>query len=369
MASKEDVFSEESDASLEPMAFVLPTISTVSITDLPSTKPISCCAQFSGIIYALTASLLSTCAIFLIIQLGVDLVDALLFRFTVQVVLTLIFALYKQYELFPGTMSQRFLQILCCATGAGGYFIYFSALRYVQLSDATTLFYTRVIWTVIFSIFMYRERPSISLLLALPLTLIGVVFVMQPSFLFSSAISSIKQSRVLGFALSIISSFASATSVLSFKQLVSTSKQIKPSVINLQYSSALLTLLVINQFYQKFILHAGITLTFVLSWRCVLASLVCLALMLTNILTQKAIKREHPAVFTLLGSADIIFSVILQNIFTSKRSNFYALLGSTLVICSVVIIGISRIITDRYSRKDMKLLDDQLLKKDLEEKC
>jgi drug/metabolite transporter (DMT)-like permease len=80
-------------------------------------------------------------------------------------------------------------------------------------------------------------------------------------------------------------------------------------------------------------------------------------MIIANVLTQKAIKREHPAVFSLLCSADIIFALILQNIFTAKRSNLFALLGSALVICSVVIIGLAKIIKEKRMEKKMKLID------------
>lgn len=359
----------DSDVQTEPIAFIPPSVSTLSINDLPLVKEVSWYMRFEGIIYALTSSFLFTCAAFSLKLLGVNLVDALFLRIVVQTLITFIFALSKHYSLLAGTMNQIFLQILCCAAGAGSFFVYFFALNYAELSDITTLCYTRVIWTVIFGIFIYRERPALSLLIALPLTLFGVVFVAQPSFIFSSTVSSNNSFRLLGLTLSMISAVASAVNVLSFKQLVSTSKEVKPSVINFQYCSAILVLLSAYQLYQTFVRHTGLTWDFVLSWRYILASVICLVMMLSNVLTQKAIKREHPAVFTLLGSADIIFALILQNLFTSKRSNLFALLGSTLVIISVITIGVSKMLTDRHIQKKMKLLDDEISNKDFVGKC
>jgi drug/metabolite transporter (DMT)-like permease len=376
MAPKDIVFSEENvdklnfdDTSIEPIVFVPPTISTISINDLSSLKKTSWFTRFSGIIYTLTSSLFFTCAVFSIKQLGIDLLDALLVRFVLQTLFTFVFVLYKHYPLFFGTMSQIFLQILCCATGAGGLFIYFFAIRYVELSDVTTLCYTRVVWTVILSIFIYHQRPSISSLLALPLTFLGVIFVTQPSFLFSSAILSNDKYRVLGLTLSIMTSFTSAINVLSFKQLISTSKDIKPSVINFQYCLAVLIFLIINQLYQRFSLHTGLLFYSNISWKYLLASFICFAMIISNLLTQKAIKHEHPAIFTLLTSADIIFSLILQNIFTTKRSNLFALIGSALIICSVVIIGLSKFLSEKRIDKKLKLIDNQTIIKDFEEKC
>jgi drug/metabolite transporter (DMT)-like permease len=73
-----------------------------------------------------------------------------------------------------------------------------------------------------------------------------------------------------------------------------------------------------------------------------------------NILIQKAIKREHPAIVTLLGSADIIFALILQNVFTTKRSNMFALMGSILVIFSVLILGLAKFINDREKKANIE---------------
>lgn len=360
---------ESMNVQTEPVVCIQPSISTLSINDLPPTKEISCCTRFSGIIYALTSSLLFTCAAFSLKRLGVSLVDTLLLRIVLQTIITFVFASTKHYSLLPGTGKQIFLQMVCCAAGSGSFIVYFIALNYAELSDVTTLCYTRVIWTVIFSIFVYRERPALSLLIALPITLLGVVFVTQPSLIFSSTVSSNNSFRIIGLILAIISSVSSATNVLSFKQLVSTSKEMKSSVINFQYCSAVLVLLIIYQCYQKFVCHVGLSWEFVFSWKYILGSVICLVMMVCNILTQKAIKREHPAIFTLLGSADIIFALVLQNLFTNKRSNLFALLGSTLVILSVLIIGVSKMRTDRQIQKKTKLLEEQLLSKDCEEKC
>ena len=293
---------------------------------------------------------------FIIKELGVDLLDAFLLRFFLQTVITLAFALYKHYTLLGGTTQQVILQILCCATGAGGFFLFFTAVRYIELSDANTLSYTRVVWTVVLSVIVYRERPSIGTLIALPLTLLGVVFVTQPSMFFSSnRITTHTSSQILGFICAFTVALTSAINVLLFKQLISTSRDIKPSVLNLQFCCCVFTTLILNQVYKRLYLQISTPLALFLTWRYLLSSVVCLLSIVGSVLSQKAIKREHPAVFSLLGSADIIFALILQNLFTSVRSNLYALLGSALVIVSVVLLGISRIMNERRVVKEKKV--------------
>ena len=310
--------------------------------------------RFSGIFYAILASLLFTSATFVVKNLGIDLLDALLLRFTLQTIITFIFAWYKHYTLLGGTARQIFLQIVCCIVSAGGFFLYFVALRYIDLSDTNTLVYTRVVWTVVLGVIVYRERPSLGTLLALPLTLLGVVFVTQPKFLFSSKLATTinvdSKFRLLGFVLAVICALTSAASVLLFKQLISTSKDIKPSVLSLQFTSSVLIVLILNQLYKIFYASTTVSFAYILTWRYLLSSFVSLISIGGTVLSQKAIKREHPAVFQLLGSADIIFALILQNLFTSVRSNLYALLGSALVICSVILLGVTRIINERRAQ-------------------
>ena len=327
-----------------------PLILLAAISRENLTKKVHWTSRFSGIFYTLFASFLFTLTTFIIKELRVDFLEALFVRFLLQTVLTLSFALYKRYPLLGGTAWQRTLQILCCTSGAVSLVLFFLALRYIGLSDASTLCYTRVVWTVGLSILIYRERPSIGVLLALPLTILGVVFVTQPSFIFASNAMPISQVRVLGFAAAMGSAFASTFNVLLFKQLISTSKNIKPSVLNLQFSFTVLIFLILNQCYKTFVLQTAVSFGYVLSWRYLVASGVCLITIGASILIQKAIKREHPAVFSLLGSADIIFALLLENLFTAVRSNLYALLGSALVIGSVILIGISRLMNERTQR-------------------
>ena len=91
-----------------------------------------------------------------------------------------------------------------------------------------------------------------------------------------------------------------------------------------------------------------------LSWPYLISATASIITIIASVLTQKAIKCEHPAVFQLLGSSDIIFALILQNIFTTVRSNIYALIGSGLVILSVVILGIARIINEKHEYEKIK---------------
>jgi drug/metabolite transporter (DMT)-like permease len=346
---------DESELDITPID---PLLFTPAISEENISKKPNWIRQFSGILYALIASFLFVSQTFMIQRLGVDLLDAVLARLCIQTILTFSFVLYKRYTILGGTIWQIFLQIVCCATGTIGFISFLLAVRYVDLADTSTLCYTRVVWTVVLSIIVYRERPSIGTLIALPLTLLGVIFVTQPTFLFPSKSSSMNSTdnklRIFGFAMAFTCALTLAINVLLFKQLISTYTDIKPSVLGFQSTFSVLICLILNQLYRGFYLHTTTILTNILSWRYLLSAAIALMSIVGSVLTQKAIKREHPAVFSLLGSSDIIFALLLQNIFTSVRSNLYALLGSGLVISSVVVLGISRIINERREQEKIK---------------
>lgn len=300
-------------------------------------------SRFSGILYALFACFLFTLSTFCIKELKVDFLDALLLRFFLQAVMGFCYALYKKYTLLGGTCRQISLQIFCSSAAAAGLMSFFLAVRYSELSDVITIAYTRVIWTIIFSSIAYREKPAMVTLLALPMTLSGVVLVTQPPFLFRSRAEVNEKSdglRYLGFIFACCSAITSSINVLLFKELISSSKDMKPSVLNFQFCCSAFILLASYQVYKRSI---------VFSWRFFVSTGVSMLTIFGSILVQKAIKREHPSVFSLLCSSEIIFALIFQNLFTSTHSNLYTLLGSGLVIASVLILGLWRIYSERQT--------------------
>jgi drug/metabolite transporter (DMT)-like permease len=68
------------------------------------------------------------------------------------------------------------------------------------------------------------------------------------------------------------------------------------------------------------------------------------------VLSQKSIKREHPSIVTVVQASDILFAIILQNLFSINKSNGLALIGSTLVLASIIIVGVHKLWQDRQNR-------------------
>ncbi len=308
----------------------------------------------AGIFYALIGSSLFTCSGFIIKQLRVDFFDALLCRFIIQTILLTIFIFYKQYKIINGSFNLILLQFIRLILSSSGLLLFYLSYRYIPLPDLTTFRYTQVIWTAILAMFIFHERISIPTIFAIILTLLGVICVAQPTFLFNnyqtlSTKQLDKSSRFLGLSLALACAFSISGSIVLTKKLLVL--KIPQSILMFQFSFLNLIILIINQIYNRFILHMYTTET-MFTWQYLIAASVSLIQLFSSTITQKAIKLEHPSIISVVQSSDILFAIILQNLFTNEKSNWLVLLGSALVTTSIFLVGIHKLWNDRK-----KLLD------------
>jgi drug/metabolite transporter (DMT)-like permease len=83
------------------------------------------------------------------------------------------------------------------------------------------------------------------------------------------------------------------------------------------------------------------------TWQYFVAASVSLIQLLSSTITQKAIKLEHPSIVSVVQSSDILFAIILQNLFANVKSNWLVILGSILVTTSIFLVGIHKFWNER----------------------
>ena len=311
----------------------------------------------TGIFYALLGSFLFTISGFVIKQLGVDFFDALLCRFIIQTLLLLIFISYKRYEILPGSWNLIILQIIRVILASSGLFLFYLSYLYIPLPDLTTVRYTQVIWTALLAMLIFHERIAIPTILAIILTIIGVVCVAQPTFLFDSNSrmkninqtdisneQSNKSSRFLGLILALACALSISGSIVLNKKLLVL--KIPQSILMFHFSLLNLVILILNQLRNRFILQIYSHQT-MFTGKYYIAASVALIQLFSSTITQKAIKLEHPSLISVVQSSDILFAIALQNLFTSEKSNWLILLGSTLVTTSIFLVGGHKLWKDR----------------------
>jgi drug/metabolite transporter (DMT)-like permease len=317
--------------------------------------------RFSGIIYSLISSLLFTCSNFIIKQFDVVLLDVFLIRFVIQGLISFGYIIYKGYHPLSSNYNGLliFIRSLIAATGSICFYI---GLVLLPLPDLTTIRYTQVVWTALIALIIFRERITLPTILASILTLIGVICVAQPSFVFKKSktfnetsqisLSKNNEERLLGMFIVLLCAFSTSMSVVLNKKLLV--KKVRQSIIMFYFIlTTFIFLLIIQTYYWTFsktnqrkfdIKKNYLTKNFI--YATILATLQLIPM----ILSEKSIKREHPSIVTVVQASDILFAIILQNIFSINKSNRLALIGSTLVLTSIVIVGAHKLWQDRQNR-------------------
>ncbi|CAF1358109.1 unnamed protein product [Rotaria sordida] len=309
--------------------------------DKPIELPPTIATRFLGILYILVSTIFIVTSMFVAKELKVDVLDALIPCYLLQ-----------------ATKQEIFFLFIRAFFSTTGIFAYYLAYRYLPLPDLTTIRYTQIIWTAIITSILYYEKPSISMMIGILLTTIGVIFVVQPTFLFNKIshiyetnISNDSSQRLIGLLIALYSSIALSIMVISNKHLLLKYKT-KYSLIMLQYVFIIFCMLIANIFYKYnfFIDKIQSFKNDFFNWRYLCASSICLLHIPALVLVQKAIKREHPSIYTIVQSSAILFSILLQNIFSSTKSNFLSLFGSILVLTSILIITGSKFINGKQDK-------------------
>ena len=104
-------------------------------------------------------------------------------RYAIQFVVMLAFI--RMNNLSPlGPKEHHGLLIIRGLVGSAAVITAYFSIKYLDVSDVETLTNSSVIITAIFSRLFLNEKLTISHILSLVLTLVGVVFIVRPSFLF-----------------------------------------------------------------------------------------------------------------------------------------------------------------------------------------
>jgi drug/metabolite transporter (DMT)-like permease len=88
------------------------------------------------------------------------------------------------------------------------------------------------------------------------------------------------------------------------------------------------------------------------TWQYFVAASVSLFQVFSTTITQKAIKLEHPSIISVVQSSDILFAILLQNLFANEKSNWLVILGSALVTTSIFLVGSHKLWNDRKKISD-----------------
>ena len=333
--------------------------------------------RFSGILYSLIASILFTFSNFVLKQLDVIILDVLLIRFFVQVLISFGFIIYKGYRPLPA--CNGLLVFIRSIFAAAGSILFYYCLTILPLPDLTTIRYTQVVWTAVIASIVFRERISIPTIVACILTMGGVACVAQPTFLLSRSKTKNESSQEIlsihvnnnkhlyGMSLALLCAFLLSMSIILNKKLFQ--NHVRQSIIMLYFFlTTFIMIIIVRIQYMVFFKSKDENFNFLKAWfkkDFLLASFLSISQLVPMIFSQKSIKREHPSVVIVVQSSDIVFALILQNIFSLIKTNLLGLIGSILVLFSIFIVGGHKLWLDRKNGNYMPAsIQDSVLKVD-----
>jgi drug/metabolite transporter (DMT)-like permease len=189
-----------------------------------------------------------------------------------------------------------------------------------------------------------------------------VACVAQPTFLFSQSrilnetlqetVTADNNKRLFGMVIALSCALSISMSIVLNKKLIQ--KNVRQSIIMFYFLFITCIILSIIQIYYWVFLrskHQEFNFKKIfLTKDFIFASIISILQIVPMILAQKSIKREHPSIVTVVQSSDILFAIILQNVFSTSKTNLLAIIGSILVLTSIFIVGGHKLWLDRQNR-------------------
>ncbi|XP_058451308.1 solute carrier family 35 member G1 [Malaya genurostris] len=291
-----------------------------------------CSCPYLGIILATISSLFfSLCSVIVKGLVDINPIELATFRFIGVLLPSIPIAIYKEESFFP--KGKRIILVLRCFVGTTGLMLSFYAFRHMPLADASVIIFSTPVFVAIFARLFLRESCGMFNVLTIFLTLIGVVLITRPPFLFGYGVHNVADEQVVsnydvwGPVAALSSTLFGANAYVLLRAL----KGLHFSVIMTNFGAFALIYTLIVCYYLG-----------ALCWPlCGSDRLLVIALALFSfggqILLTLALQYEQAGPVAVARSADIVFAFIWQIMFFEETPSVYSILGALLVVSSVVL--------------------------------
>lgn len=307
---------------------------------------------YLGLILATISSLFfSLCSVIVKWLVHVHPMELAACRFVGVLLPTIPIILWRNEHLFPA--GKRLMLFLRSVVGTTGLMLSFYAFRYMPLADASVVVFSVPVFVAIFACLFLKEPCGLFSVITVTLTLIGVVLITRPPFIFGSSIPSLasEQSNSPSNLWAAVAAFSATLFGANAYVLLRALKGLHFSVIMTNFGAFAL----IQTLGVSWELGA-------LCWpQCGIERVLVVALALFSfggqILLTLSLQLEQAGPVAIARSADIVFAFIWQVMFFEEIPNIYSIAGAVLVVSSVVLTGLRKWV--------LALPDNSLLKKRL----
>ena len=217
------------------------------------------------------------------------------------------------------------------------------SVKHMPLADARVIFYTSPVYTTLLGRIFLKESVSKFDLIAMLLSLGGVVLIGRPSFLFGSLGKSSTSEKVwLPTILAVLSAIMFAFAIIMVRKM---SQEVSTRVVVFYYALvgsviSLLASLISGEFKSDCGTHD-------VFYAIVSGMLGYFA----QLLSTKACQLEKASVISLVRTIGIVFSFILQLIFLNVIPNGLSIGGAILILLCNVVIFIKKLLNQKREQK------------------
>lgn len=145
---------------------------------------------YIGILLATISSLFfSLCSVIVKWMVNVDPMELAVCRFVGVLLPSIPIILWKNQPLFP--KGKRIMLVLRSFVGATGLMLSFYAFRHMPLADASVIVFSVPVFVSVFAYIFLKEPCGLFNVITIILTLIGVVLIRRPTFIFGKELSAL----------------------------------------------------------------------------------------------------------------------------------------------------------------------------------
>lgn len=208
----------------------------------------------------------------------------------------------------------RILWMRSCA-GSISMFCNFYALAHLPVSDTLTLMNTAPIWVTLLSWLVFKQKPTLGVIVAVLTSVIGIVFIQQPHF----------QDGKFAILMALIGAVTTSIAMLGLSRLQS----VDPRAIVVHFSAvasvSTLTLLLLTGPDHSFVPLQN-------TQAVILLVLIGAGGVLGQIGMTMAFAKGHATRISVVALSQILFGLLFDLVLWNRRFNWISLFGMLLVI-------------------------------------
>ena len=310
--------------------------------------------------------------------------DVATFRYTIQLIAMIIIGCCLKINLL-GPKEIRISLLLIGILNTLCVMLIFLSLKLINPSESSALFSVNMAIIPIIARFYLKEKISIINLFALMFSMLGVVFISQPSFLFNVNFNSIspisnssqlnnssyssmneteKLNRTLGISSGILSALLAAIAAIFMKKIANKKVHYSLPVIYQSYLGipfSFLSLLVliltgVQNNDMKLIENPWKTFN-----QLVFVIFAGLFGSLVQLFFNLALKYEETTKVSMIASTSLLFTFLFQYLILNIESNLWSTIGALLIFSAVFLIILFRILEKRASIKKVNQNNQSVL--------